>query len=81
VTNPRQRLVAATARLEALRKRNEEQATRLRQGAVQMADHATGALKGLRGRILRGDPEAARHGRKAAFGRYIARLLGAGGEG
>jgi len=40
-----------------------------------MADHATGALKALRPRILRGDPTAAQEGRRAVADRFRGRQL------
>ncbi|PYN29864.1 MAG: hypothetical protein DME01_29005 [Candidatus Rokuibacteriota bacterium] len=71
----RQRLRAAAARAEVLRERELQQEALLRTTAAKMADHATGALKALRPRILRRDPTAAQEGRRAVADRFRGRQL------
>jgi hypothetical protein len=69
----RQRLVTGTAKLEALRQRNDAQRRRLVKALNAMADHATGAVAKDRKAAEAGDPEAIRRARRASYGRTIAR--------
>jgi len=75
VADVRRRLRAAAAGAEVLRERELAQEELLRTTAAKMADHATGALKALRPRMLRGDPTSAQEGRRAVADRYRGRQV------
>lgn len=79
MTNVRQRLVQAAARLELLHKRNTGQAAQHRHAAEQMADHATTFAESTENAVVAGDQDAVAQRRRALIGRRRAReLAGAG---